>query len=737
MGNSKLINKFIIFLIFTSIIPLLFLGVISYNASKNAIYQRAKIYAQDNLQDQRKYLELVMDETENLMINISSKEELRDILSRKTVDDQFTKLTAQNDIGIILSEYTHLKGLVSIDIFTINNDHYHVGDTLNADSINEEVKDKIYQEVVSAGQQTKWIGIENNVNMDSRTSKVITAAKLLKTTDPKTLEEKNIGLLLINSNTDNLYSNLYDENLDKDSYMMIIDESSRLVFFSDKTQIGSVAEENFINKLTDNEGSFTEVINGQQMLVTYTKSAKSNWLLVSLIPISVLTTGITSIGNNTMILLGLCLLIVILAAGFISKKVVLPINAITGRFKEIEQGSMNMELMNEKIYKDEIGELIKWFNTFLINLVANRKMQEELRNAHDDLEKRVETRTSELAYLSLHDSLTDLNNRASFEQKMAELRKSNACNQSIIVIDVDGLKLVNDSLGHNQGDVLLNSIAKMIKFSMRENDFISRIGGDEFAVILNTIDKKDVENVCNRLRKAVSDFNINNLNLPISISIGYSMCADPTDKPDKVFKEADNNMYREKLFQSNSTRSAIVSTMMKALEERDFITEGHVERVQNLVVEMGNKLCFGERQMTDLKLLAQFHDIGKVGIPDSILFKTGGLTDNEMTVMKRHSEIGFRIANSAPDLVPIADWILKHHECWDGSGYPLGIRGLDIPLKCRILHIVDAYDAMTSDRPYRKAMTNKEAIEELKRNSGKQFDPDLVPLFIEIIKDKN
>ncbi len=215
------------------------------------------------------------------------------------------------------------------------------------------------------------------------------------------------------------------------------------------------------------------------------------------------------------------------------------------------------------------------------------------------------------------------------------------------------------------------------------------------------------------------------------------MCADPTDKPDKVFKEADNNMYREKLFQSNSTRSAIVNTMMKALEERDFITEGHVERVQNLVVEMGNKLCFGERQMTDLKLLAQFHDIGKVGIPDSILFKTEKLTEHEMTVMKRHSEIGFRIANSAPDLVPIADWILKHHEWWDGSGYPLGIRGLDIPLKCRILHIVDAYDAMTSDRPYRKAKTNKEAIEELKRNSGKQFDPDLVPLFIEIIKDKN
>jgi methyl-accepting chemotaxis protein len=333
----------------------------------------------------------------------------------------------------------------------MNNDHYHVGDTLNADSINEEVKDKIYQEVVNSGQQTKWMGIENNVNMDSRTSKVITAAKLLKSTDPKTLEEKN-----------------------KDSYMMIVDERGRLVFFSDKLQIGSVVEQNFINKLTDKEGSFTETINGQKMLVTYTKSAKSNWFLISLIPISSLMTGITSIGNNTMILLGLCLFIVILATGFISRKVVSPINMITGRFKEIEQGSMNMELMNGKIYKDEVGELIKWFNTFLINLVANRKMQEELRKAHDDLEKRVETRTSELAYLSLHDSLTDLNNRASFEQKMTELRKSNACNQSIIVIDVDGLKLVNDSLGHNQGDILLNNIAKMIKASMREEDFISR-----------------------------------------------------------------------------------------------------------------------------------------------------------------------------------------------------------------------------------------------------------------------
>jgi len=187
-------------------------------------------------------------------------------------------------------------------------------------------------------------------------------------------------------------------------------------------------------------------------------------------------------------------------------------------------------------------------------------------------------------------------------------------------------------------------------------------------------------------------------------------------------------MYREKLHRSQSARSAIVQTLMKALEARDHITEGHADRLQNLVVNLAMAIELPEHRINDLRLLAQFHDIGKVGIPDRILLKPGPLTTEEANEMWRHCEIGYRIAMSSPDLIPIADWILKHHEWWNGKGYPLGLKGEEIPLECRILPIVDAYDAMTSDRPYRKAMSHEKAVRELRRCAETQFDPLLVDI---------
>ena len=172
---------------------------------------------------------------------------------------------------------------------------------------------------------------------------------------------------------------------------------------------------------------------------------------------------------------------------------------------------------------------------------------------------------------------------------------------------------------------------------------------------------------------------------------------------------------------------------MKALEERDHITEGHADRLSVMLEEMGRCRGLPSSAVADLRLFAKFHDMGKVGIPDSILKKPGRLTPDEMKIMQQHCEIGFRIAKASIDLEPISDWILKHHENWDGSGYPLGLAGEAIPLQCRILSIVDAYDAMTSDRPYRKAMTKKDAIEELLRCSGSQFEPELVDSFLSLL----
>lgn len=341
----------------------------------------------------------------------------------------------------------------------------------------------------------------------------------------------------------------------------------------------------------------------------------------------------------------------------------------------------------------------------------------------------------QVAFLSMHDPLTGAYNRGYFETTALRLAAEAGRGFGIFVFDVDGLKLINDTLGHHYGDELLKKVVDILVAEIDPPDFAARIGGDEFVVVLYQPDQQRMEELERRYHRAVDAYNAENPSLPLSLSLGWAI-GEKDVSLDVVFKEADNNMYRQKMHQSHSVRSAIVQTLMKALEERDYITEGHVERLGELTEEMGQRLGLTQGHIADLRLFAKFHDIGKVGIPDSILNKTGPLTDEETVVMRRHCEIGYRIARSAPDLEPIAQWILKHHEHWDGKGYPLGLSQEEIPIECRILGIVDAYDAMTSDRPYRKAMSPQAAVAEIGRCAGTQFDPVLAEIFIAILNNK-
>ena len=306
-----------------------------------------------------------------------------------------------------------------------------------------------------------------------------------------------------------------------------------------------------------------------------------------------------------------------------------------------------------------------------------------------------------LKYLSLHDPLTGLYNRIYFEEEMSRIEKARYDTVGIISCDVDGLKLVNDTLGHNQGDNLLVAAARVIRESFREGDLVARIGGDEFSVVLPNTTEPAVENACQRIQEAVASYNATNPELPLSISVGFAVSNGVHRNLKDLFKEADNNMYRKKLYHTQSVRSTIVKTLINTLKARDFATEKHVIRLEKLLVSMAVFIGLPESTTSDLSLLARFHDIGKVGISDSILFKKDPLTSEEWTEMKRHCEIGYRIALSASDLIPIADWILKHHEWWNGQGYPLGIKGEEIPIECRLLAIAEAYEALTSVRPYR------------------------------------
>jgi len=339
-----------------------------------------------------------------------------------------------------------------------------------------------------------------------------------------------------------------------------------------------------------------------------------------------------------------------------------------------------------------------------------------------------------LRYLSLHDPLTGLYNRIYFEEEMSRIDKTRYGAVGILACDVDGLKLVNDTLGHDQGDRLLAAAARVIRGSFREGDLAARIGGDEFAIILPNTTESAVENACQRIQEAVESYNAVTPELPLSISVGFAIRNGSHKNLKDVFKEADNHMYRKKLYRTQSVRSTIVSTLINTLKARDLATEQHASRLDKLLLRMAALIGLPESTTADLSLLAKFHDIGKVGISDAILLKEGPFTPEEWAEMKRHCEIGYRIALSAADLVPIADWILKHHEWWDGQGYPLGIKGEEIPVECRLLAIADAYEALTSARPYRRTFSHWEAVAELRRYAGTQFDPELLEMFVRMLE---
>ena len=190
------------------------------------------------------------------------------------------------------------------------------------------------------------------------------------------------------------------------------------------------------------------------------------------------------------------------------------------------------------------------------------------------------------------------------------------------------------------------------------------------------------------------------------------------------------------MLKETSSKSALVRTLMNALEAKDYLTEGHAERMTENAIKLGEHLKLETHTIDQITLLTKFHDIGKVGIPDDILKKPGALDEKEWKIMKTHTTIGQRISSVSAELKPISDLILLHHEKWDGSGYPMGLSGDAIPIECRILALVDAFDAMTNDRPYRKALSFDDAINEIIKCKGSHFDPELVDIFLEILSNK-
>jgi len=350
----------------------------------------------------------------------------------------------------------------------------------------------------------------------------------------------------------------------------------------------------------------------------------------------------------------------------------------------------------------------------------------------------IERKSSEerIKHLSFHDSLTGLYNRAYFEEELERYNFPRYYPFSIVMLDVNGLKVINDTFGHHEGDRLLQHLSQVLASVSRQGDILARIGGDEFAILLPSTTSEQAHEFCERIKETCQQDKIKPIYLRPNISLGHATQKGEYKDINSLLKEADRNMYQDKLFNGKSREKHFLEAFRIVLAERDPHTSDHAHRLQELALSLGEKVGLTEYQLGNLKLLALLHDMGKIGIPDSILFKTYILTPSEWEKMREHSRIGYRMAKNIPDFAPIAQEILHHHEHWDGTGYPDGLKEEKIPLLSRIISIIDAYDVMQSRRLYKGAISKTEALKEIKRCAGSQFDPQLVEIFLKIENGK-
>ena len=337
----------------------------------------------------------------------------------------------------------------------------------------------------------------------------------------------------------------------------------------------------------------------------------------------------------------------------------------------------------------------------------------------------------EIMYLSYYDQLTGLYNRRFYEEELKRIDTSRNLPITLVLADVNGLKLTNDAFGHTLGDNLLREVAQIFKEECRTEDVIARIGGDEFVFLLPKTDGNETRRIIERINRSISEKQKEHV--IYSVSFGWATKHYLKEDIRKIFMRAEDYMYRNKLSESTSMRNETIKLITKTLYQKNRREQLHSERVSRLCELIGNAMKLSQDSVKELKMAGLLHDIGKIGIDESLLNKKSKLTEVEWSDMKRHPEIGYHILRSVNEFAPIAKYVLHHHERVDGKGYPRQLKEEEIPIQSKIISIADAYDAMTSHRPYREDLSLSEVVEEFKQNSGSQFDAEILKVFIDQI----
>ncbi len=351
-----------------------------------------------------------------------------------------------------------------------------------------------------------------------------------------------------------------------------------------------------------------------------------------------------------------------------------------------------------------------------------------------NFEKQYKT-MQEINDLSYKDHLTDLYNRRYFEKKVRLMNPQKDLPFSVIIADVNGLKILNDSFGHAEGDELLKKSAQLISGIIGDGFVISRIGGDEFAVLLPNTDRKDCRHLMEKMNEACSGLRVNGVK--VSLSFGMETMTSIREDLDSVIANAEEEMYRNKLLHEVENNAEIVESIFDLLCEQSPREEENSKLVSEYMKKFGEYLSYDKERIELMSLAGLLHNIGKVAIDPVILEKKIDLTACEHSDVKKNPEISYRILKSSSKFSKVAHIILYSHEWINGKGYPKGLMGEFIPFESKVLSVCIAFSVMTSEQPYRAAMTKEDAIAELESLAGTQFDTNIVRNFVKMINETN
>lgn len=372
--------------------------------------------------------------------------------------------------------------------------------------------------------------------------------------------------------------------------------------------------------------------------------------------------------------------------------------------------------LSVSMVRDEHGNPLYTVTT--IQDITEKKFQEE-----------------QITYLFTHDNLTKLYNRRFFNQEKKRLDQERFLPLSVILVNINGLRLINNGFGKEVGDQCILETGEILEEIVQNRGTVCRISGDEFWILMPKTGEDEAHRSMNAIEQRLKEKKENG-DLTWSLSMGTATRNSMDQSVEEVLRTAEEIVENKRLLSHQSSRNQLVATMMATLAERSHETESHAKRLALLCRKIGERLNLSVYEQDQLELFSMLHDVGKIAIDSRILNKPGRLNEDEWLEMKKHPGIGFRIALSTVNLEPIAQYILTHHERWDGGGYPEGLSEEGIPLPSRILALADAYDAMTEDRVYRKAMERERAMEEIRKNLGSQFDPAIGQVFLDLLEEE-